>query len=95
MANLDYPRLHHQVAFGRAGGRIIWRPHIECWYDDKIIGGEPLPNELTSFSRTDVYRALGCPARVYDYGRCFEPVPDPRSVTERISRIRASRARAG
>lgn len=84
MDNIDYPRLHHDVAFGRAGGRIIWQPRIECWYDDRTFAGEPFPEELAGLTRPDMYRALGCSARVYDYRLCFERVPDPRMRVERI-----------
>ncbi len=85
MRDARLPRLHHDVAFGRAHGRIIRQPRIECWYDDRTFSGEPLSGELAVLSRSDVYQALGCLARIYDYGRCFEPVADPRIVRERIA----------
>ena len=40
---MELARLHHEVVFGRSGGRTIWQPRIGCWYNDKIFAGEPLP----------------------------------------------------
>lgn len=39
----DFAELHRQVAFGEAGGKIIWQPRIGCWFIDKLFDGETLP----------------------------------------------------
>ena len=41
--NLDLPQFNLDVAFGRAGGRILWQPRILAWFTDKRFSGEPLP----------------------------------------------------
>lgn len=73
----DFEALHLDVAFGRAGGRIIWQPRIECWFHDKRLAGEPLPAPYTGMSRPEVYRALGVSARIYAFNRCFLSEEDP------------------
>ncbi len=81
---MHFEQLHHDVAFGNAGGMIIWQPRIECWYDDKRFAGEPFPDELDGLSRPEIYRKLGCSARIYWFNRCFVPVYDPRIEQRRI-----------
>ena len=76
--NRDLPKLHHDVVFGRSGGRIIWQPRIGCWYGDKIFEGEPLPEPYTGLSLEDIYRKLGCSHRLYGwYNRCFKCIEHP------------------
>ena len=69
--------LHHQVAFGRAGGKIIWQPRIGCWYNDKLFAGEALPAPYEGMSRFEIYRSLGCSARLYEYNSCYVKVEHP------------------
>jgi hypothetical protein len=66
--------LHRDVVFGRSGGRIIWQPRIGCWYDDKKFAGEPLPDRYAGMSIPEIYRALGCSARLYQFNRCFKRI---------------------
>ena len=33
----DYYKLHEDVCFKRAGGKIIWQPRIICWINDKMF----------------------------------------------------------
>ena len=33
----DYYKLHEDVCFKRAGGKIIWQPRIICWINDKML----------------------------------------------------------
>ncbi len=77
VSGVDFSRFHHDVAFGKAGGRIIWQPRIGCWYDDKIFAGEELPAPYTGMSPVEVYRALGVSARVYNYNKSFKRVEHP------------------
>lgn len=84
-AERDWPRLHHDVVFGRAGGRIIWQPRILCWFTDREFAGQPLPERYGGMSPYDVYRDLDCSARLYEYNSCFRRIEDPRvHVTQNV-----------
>ena len=75
MSSTHWAGLHHQVCFGKSGGRVIWQPRIGCWYHDKIFEGEAFPAPFTGMSWTEVYRELDCSARLYNYyNACFKPV---------------------
>ncbi|UCD73850.1 MAG: hypothetical protein JSV91_08620 [Phycisphaerales bacterium] len=74
----DFTKLHMDVAFGRAGGRIIWQPRILAWFADKEFAGEPLPAPYTGMTPAEVYRALGCSNRIYEFDRCFVSHEDER-----------------
>ena len=74
----DLASLHRQVVFGESGGRIIWQPRILCWHADKLWSGEDLPAPYTGMGLHEVYRALGCSARLYDeYNGCFRRLEHP------------------
>ena len=73
----DLAELHHQVAFGRSGGKIIWQPRIGCWYTDKLFAGEALPTPYTGMTIPEIYRSLGCSARLYEYNRCYVKIEHP------------------
>jgi len=73
------PDLHRNVAFGKAGGQVIWQPRIGCWYSDKIFEGIGLPEPYTGMSILDVYYSLGISARLYDeFNSCFERLEHPK-----------------
>ena len=75
---VDLGKLHSDVVFGRSCGRIIWQPRIQCWYDDKIFAGDPLPQAYQGLSLEDIYRRLGCSHRLYRwYNPCFRQVEPP------------------
>jgi hypothetical protein len=75
---MDLAALHHDVVFGSSGGKIIWQPRIGCWYSDKRFAGEALPEPYTGKSIPEIYRELGCSARLYGwYNRCFVYEEDP------------------
>lgn len=76
-ANLNLSRLHRDVVFGRAGGKIIWQPPIHCWFDDKMFAGKPLPAPYEGMTRPELYRALGCSSRIYEYNACFRRIEHP------------------
>jgi hypothetical protein len=81
---VDLAQLHRQVVFGQAGGRIIWQPRIGAWLQDKLFAGEPLPAPYTGMNIYEIYRSLGCSARLYDdYNRCIVRVEHP-SVTTSV-----------
>lgn len=79
MMKNDYlARLHRDVVFGKSNGKIIWQPRIACWYYDKEFVGEPLPAPYTGMDLFDIYRALGCSARLYEkFNYCFVEVEHP------------------
>lgn len=79
----DFDALNLDVAFGKAEGKIIWQPRIIAWYWDRIRAGVPLPPPYTGMSLAQLYRALGCSNRIYDYNACFRSEEDP---TVRFSR---------
>jgi len=81
--NYNFPRLHRKVVFGQSNGKIIWQPRIGCWYDDKIFSGEGLPAPFTGMDLYEVYRELGCSARLYEFNSCFKRIEHPSvKVTE-------------
>ncbi|MBN1557433.1 MAG: hypothetical protein JW951_04735 [Lentisphaerae bacterium] len=83
-------QLHHDVVFGKAGGRIIWQPRIGCWYYDKEFAGEPLPEPYRGLDLMDIYRSLGCSARLYRaYNPCLRAV-DPDAVTRTTEQLNAT-----
>lgn len=74
----ELAQLHEDVVFGRSRGRIIWQPRIICWYDDKKFAGEALPAAYEGMEIADIYRSLGCSARLYEFNACFRRVEDER-----------------
>lgn len=87
--NLDLWQLHEDIAFGRAGGKMIWQPRILAWFTDRRFENRPLPPPYTGMSDVDVYRSLGCSNRLYDdYNPCFKWV-DPQGVTRKDVEIDA------
>ena len=80
--NHNFPLLHRQVVFGQsndgcANNRIIWQPRILCWYTDKVWAGEPLPAPYTGMTIPEIYRALDCSNRLYDFNDCFRRIEHP------------------
>lgn len=67
----DYWKLHEDVVFKRANGKIIWQPRMDCWIDDKIFEKGELPGHYKGMKKSDIYRDLGCSARIYEYNGCF------------------------
>ncbi len=73
---MNFAKLHEDVCFKKSGGKIIWQPRIICWYDDKMFEDGKLPGKYEGMTRPQIYRDLGCSARIYEYGNCFIPVYD-------------------
>ena len=74
----DFTQFHLDVVFRRAAGKIIWQPRILAWLTDKVFAGEPLPAPYTGMTPAELYRALGCSNRVYEFSDCFVSHEDPR-----------------
>jgi hypothetical protein len=77
MAVTDFSKLHHDVVFGKARGKIIWQPRVGCWYEDKMFAGVPLPSPFTGMQLPQIYRELGCSARIYEYYLCYQRCEHP------------------
>lgn len=67
----DFWKLHEDIVFQRANGKIIWQPRMDCWIDDKIFEKGELPGRYKGMKKSDIYRDLGCSARIYEYNGCF------------------------
>ena len=76
-ANIDLTQLNLDVAFRRAGGRIIWQPRIICWIYDRLFRGEQLPGPYAGMTEPELYRSLGCSNRVYNFNECIVSHEDP------------------
>ncbi len=72
----NFAKLHEDVCFDRAGGKVIWQPRIQCWIDDKMFDDGKLPGRYEGMSKVELYKDLGCSARVYEYNDCFYPIFD-------------------
>lgn len=75
--NIDLTQLHHDIAFRRAGGKVIWQPRIGCWISDKHFAGKPLPEPYEGMTMPQIYRHLECSNRIYDFNGCFGSTEDP------------------
>lgn len=80
-----HARLHHDVCFGQSNGKIIWQPRIQCWYSDKKRAGEPLPEKYQGMSMDEIFRSLGCSARLYrHFNPCYKRIlPAELKVSEK------------
>lgn len=87
MEEINLSKLHTDVVFKRAGGQIIWQPRIGCWYTDKKFAGEVFPEPYEGMSIPEIYRSLGCSARLYEYfSNCYKKIEHP-SVTRIEKRL--------
>lgn len=77
-AQLNLLAFNRDIIRGRAGRHVLWQPRILCWYDDRKYAGVDLPQPYTGMTPPQMYRALGCSNRIYDYNGCFRKVEDPR-----------------
>ena len=77
-ANIDLRQLHLDVVRGTSKGKIIWQPRIGCWLTDKRFAGIPLPEPYEGMTVPEIYRALNCSPRIYQFNGCFQRMEDPR-----------------
>lgn len=82
---MNFAELHERVCFHQAGGKVIWQPRIDCWIQDRLFAAGELPGIYKGMSKSQIYRELGCSARVYEYNDCFRPVYDE---TIRVSSVK-------
>jgi hypothetical protein len=76
-ACLDLTQLNLDVAFGKAGGKVIWQPRILAWFSDREFDGRGLPAPYTGMAHSQLYRALGVSQRCYTFNSCFVAHEDP------------------
>ena len=77
-ANLDLHQFNLDVAFGRAGGKVIWQPRIGAWLAYKKFHNLPLPDWCVDKDVNQISRALGVSSRLYDFNACYICQEDPR-----------------
>lgn len=73
----DFSELHRDVCFNPNNKKVIWQPRIGCWISDHISRDGKLPAPYTGMTKPELYRALGCSARIYDYNGCFVRIEHP------------------
>lgn len=73
---MNFAKLHEDICFKRAGGKVIWQPRIDCWIDDRRFQHGDLPGRYKGMKKVDIYKDLGCSARIYEYNCCFYPIYD-------------------
>ncbi len=82
----DFEKLHTDVVFGRSNGKIIWQPRIGAWFYDRKFFKVPFPARYEGMDLPDIYRSLGCSARIYDYRFSFKRIEHP-EVKETIRKL--------
>ena len=51
----NFAKLHSDVCFKRANGKVIWQPRIDCWIADKMFENGELPGIYKGMSKVDIY----------------------------------------
>ena len=69
--------LNRAIIRGEAGRKVLWQPRIICWYDDRKFNNTPLPAPYTGMNIRELYEALGCSNRIYDYNAAVQVVEHP------------------
>ncbi len=82
----SFLELNRDIIRGRAGGRVLWQPRIDCWYYDRIFKNGTLDGKYAGMSRLELYKDLGCSARVYEYDGCIAQY-DAEPVIRRTERL--------
>lgn len=72
----SFAKLHEDICFGKAGRKVIWQPRIDCWISDKLFADGELPGKYKGMSKVELYKELGCSARIYEYNACIRSVYD-------------------
>ena len=65
--NINLRQLNRDIIHGKANGRVLWQPRILCWYEDRMYSKVGLPAPYTGMNPKELYLALGCSNRIYDY----------------------------
>ncbi|MBN2853328.1 MAG: hypothetical protein JXQ23_11395 [Clostridia bacterium] len=67
----NFTQLHKDVCFDKNNKKVIWQPRISCWIDDHISRDGHLPGKYNGMTKPELYRDLGCSARIYEFNDCF------------------------
>ena len=51
----NFAKLHSDVCFKKANGKVIWQPRIDCWIADKMFEHGELPGIYKGMSKVDAY----------------------------------------
>jgi len=70
----NFWKLQEEMLDGTAGGKIIWQPRIEAWYDDRIFRDGMLLGKYKGMGLPEFYRDLQVSYRVYQYTNCFRMI---------------------
>lgn len=65
---------NRKVINRNANGKILWQPRIAAYFDDRDFNKIPYDEPYSKFNRYDVYRAIGCSDRSYQFNACMKPV---------------------
>lgn len=76
MDTQNFAQLHRDICYKKANGKIIWQPRMDCWIDDKMFDDGELPGIYKGMSKVEIYRSLGCSARIYEYNACIKALYD-------------------
>lgn len=68
--------LNRAIIRGESGGKVLWQPRIICWYDDRQFNNTPLPAPYTGMDLPELYEALGCSNRIYEYTSAIKVIED-------------------
>jgi len=82
----NFTKLHRDVCLNKDNRKIIWQPRISCWINDHISRDGKIPEPYTGMTKPELYRALGCSARIYEYNSCFVRTEHPR-VTKKTEKL--------
>ena len=42
---MNFAKLHEDICFRHAGGKVIWQPRIDCWIADRLFANGELPGK--------------------------------------------------
>lgn len=90
--NINLRQLNRDIIHGKSGGRVLFQPRILCWYDDRQFSNTPLPAPYTGMNPRQLYEALGCSNRIYNYNAAFLKTEDS-TVRRRTETVDALRTR--
>ncbi len=65
--NINLRQLNKDILHGKSNGRVLWQPRILAWHMNRDFSNEDYPAPYTGMSVKQLYEALGCSNRIYDY----------------------------
>ncbi len=77
MLKYNFENLHRDVCLNKDNKKIIWQPRISCWISDHISRDGHLPGKYNGMTKPELYRDLGCSARIYEFNACFVRTEHP------------------